>query len=169
MFNSVKHTKLYLVIFAVLVTSVAAFFIQTHETENEGALIQSHDAQVVARGAQIYAQYCAACHGTRLEGQANWRTPLPNGRMPAPPHDESGHTWHHADELLFEIVKYGFVPGRNAPVGHESDMPAYGGILSDEEILASLAYIKSQWPPEMLRMQKEQTRHAHAAHRQQRN
>ena len=27
--------------------------------------------------------------------------------LPAPPHNETGHTWHHPDEMLFAITKYG--------------------------------------------------------------
>lgn len=100
---------------------------------------------LVATGAKVYAQHCAACHGARLEGQPNWRTRLPNGRFPAPPHDESGHTWHHPVGILFGITKYGLVPGKFAPAGYESDMPAFGGKLSDDEIWAVLAYIKSHW------------------------
>ena len=98
----------------------------------------------VALGAKVYAQHCAACHGSRLEGQPNWRKRGSNGRMPAPPHDESGHTWHHPDRVLFGITKEGLVPPF-APQGYESDMQAFGGTLSDEEIWAVLAYIKSHW------------------------
>jgi len=102
------------------------------------------DAARVALGQRVYAQHCATCHGAKLEGQADWRQRLPNGRMPAPPHDESGHTWHHADALLFAITQQGLVPP-HAPAGYESDMPAFGQTLSDEEIWAVLAYIKSHW------------------------
>ena len=98
----------------------------------------------LALGQRVYAQYCAACHGAKLEGQPNWRERLPNGRMPAPPHDESGHTWHHPDSVLFEITKRGLVPPY-APKGYESDMPAFGEKLTDEEIWAVLAHIKSHW------------------------
>lgn len=31
------------------------------------------DSRQVVRGKSAYAQYCAACHGVRLEGQANWQ------------------------------------------------------------------------------------------------
>ena len=99
----------------------------------------------VALGAEIYRQHCAACHGTKLEGQPSWRERLPNGRLPAPPHDESGHTWHHPDEVLFGITKHGLVAGKYAPANYESDMPAFDGKLSDEEIWAVLAYIKGHW------------------------
>jgi mono/diheme cytochrome c family protein len=102
------------------------------------------DAAKVAAGAKLYAQHCAACHGPKLEGQPNWRSRMPNDRMPAPPHDESGHTWHHPDGVLFGITKNGLVPPY-APPGYQSDMPPFAGKLSDDEIWAVLAYIKSHW------------------------
>jgi mono/diheme cytochrome c family protein len=105
------------------------------------------NAQQVALGKQVYAARCASCHGANLEGQANWKQPLANGSMPAPPHDASGHTWHHADALLFAITKNG---GQSiSPPGYRNGMPAFGGVLSDEEIWAVLAYIKSTWPPDI--------------------
>ena len=102
------------------------------------------DAAKVALGAKVYAQHCAACHGARLEGQPNWRQKLPNGRMPAPPHDEEGHTWHHPDEVLFGITKHGLTASY-APPGYQSDMPAFGSTLSDDEIWAALSFIASHW------------------------
>ncbi len=102
------------------------------------------DAATVALGAEIYAAHCAACHGTRLEGQENWRERRADGRLPAPPHDETGHTWHHSDRQLFELTKFG--PAALVGGDYKSDMPAYDGRLSDREILASLAFIKSTWP-----------------------
>ena len=102
------------------------------------------DAAKVAAGSKVYAAHCAACHGAGLEGQPDWRRRLANGRMPAPPHDESGHTWHHPDAMLFAITKNGLAPP-HAPPGYESDMPAFGDKLSDDEIWSVLAYIKSHW------------------------
>jgi mono/diheme cytochrome c family protein len=102
------------------------------------------DAARVALGARVYAQQCAACHGARLEGQPDWRQRKGDGRLPAPPHDESGHSWHHPDSVLFAITKNGLVPPY-APPGYASDMPAYAGILKDEEVWAVLAYIKFHW------------------------
>ena len=105
------------------------------------------DAAQVALGRAVYAENCASCHGTNLEGQPDWRGRKPDGKMPAPPHDATGHTWHHPDEVLFGITKQGVAVF--GPPGYESDMPAFGGVLTDEQIWAVLAYLKSSWPPEI--------------------
>lgn len=113
----------------------------------------------LARGEAVYAKHCAACHGANLEGQPNWRERRPDGRLPAPPHDATGHTWHHADEVLFDLVKRGMAA--YAGPDYKSDMPAYAGTLSDDEIRAVLAYIKSRWPPDI----REKQAKIDAAHR----
>ena len=97
----------------------------------------------IALGRSIYFRHCAVCHGAELEGQPDWQTPLPSDRLPAPPHDESGHTWHHSDQELFTITKKGLAA---VVPDYESDMPAFQTILSDDEIAAVLDYIKSTWP-----------------------
>ena len=65
------------------------------EQATASVTLKPNEPAVVALGEQVYAQNCAACHGAKLEGQANWRQRGFNGYMPAPPHDETGHTWHH--------------------------------------------------------------------------
>ncbi len=109
--------------------------------------IAADDPRQVARGASVYAARCAQCHGANLEGQPNWRERQANGRLPAPPHDAGGHTWHHPDEILFGITKNGMTP--YAPAGYETDMPAFAGVLTDDEIAAAIAFIKSRWPPDI--------------------
>lgn len=95
-------------------------------------------------GERLYQENCAICHGVNLEGQPEWRSRLPNGRVPAPPHDASGHTWHHPDRVLFDIVKRG--PAAIVGNGYKSDMPGYEDVLTDKEITAIIDYIKSTWP-----------------------
>ncbi|MGJ3263500.1 MAG: c-type cytochrome [Salinarimonas sp.] len=109
----------------------------------------------VAQGRTVYAAYCASCHGVDLEGQPNWMERLPSGRLPAPPHDETGHTWHHSDRQLVAIIEHG--PGALLP-GYESDMPGFADVLSDEEIEAVLAFIKSTWPEREHTVQAERSR-----------
>jgi mono/diheme cytochrome c family protein len=106
--------------------------------------IPYEDVASVAAGKGVYDANCATCHGAKLEGQANWQIRTANGYLPAPPHDETGHTWHHPDQMLFEFTKYG--PQHLAGADYKSIMPAYKGILSDQEIWQVLAHIKSQWP-----------------------
>ena len=120
--------------------------------------IDPNDAAQVARGQAAYSAQCARCHGANLEGQPNWRVRLANGRLPAPPHDASGHTWHHPDVDLFNITRNGIGP--YAPAGYQSDMPAFAGVLSDAEIAAVLAYIKSRWPADIRERQARMSRQA---------
>ena len=115
--------------------------------------IDPTDAAVVAAGRGIYGRHCASCHGANLQGEPNWQQRKPSGRLPAPPHDASGHTWHHSDDQLFRITKFGIVAF--APPGYESDMPAFSGVLSDGEIRAVLAYVKSTWPDDIRRKQQD--------------
>lgn len=112
--------------------------------------------EVIARGRQIYSAHCATCHGAELQGQPDWRSQLPSGRLPAPPHDASGHTWHHADDVLFRIVKEGTAAVVGG--GYQSDMPGFGDVLSDAEIEAIFAYIKSTWPERERRYQESVSR-----------
>ena len=114
------------------------------------------DAGQVATGQRVYEAHCGSCHGARLEGQPRWRERLPNGRLPAPPHDPTGHTWHHSDEALFRITKEGVaaIAGGN----YQSDMPPFKGVLSDAEIWAVLAYIKSTWPESIRARQPRETK-----------
>ncbi len=116
-------------------------------TRKSGIVLAPDNKVVIVKGRAIYAEHCASCHGVNLEGQPNWRQRDGEGYLPAPPHDASGHTWHHADKQLFELTKHGLgalLDDKN----FKTRMPAYEGVLSDQEIIAVLSYIKSRWPQE---------------------
>ena len=129
----------------VLVGAVAAVLLRSAGAE--GVRLVPDDAAVVAQGAAVYVTECAACHGASLEGQPDWRSPGADGLLPAPPHDASGHTWHHDDATLFALTKHGLAGlMEDAP---PSGMPAYEDVLTDAEIVAVLSYIKSTWPDDV--------------------
>ncbi len=114
----------------------------------DGIELRPNDPVYVKTGEKVYLEQCASFHGVNLEGQVGWQDTMVDGMRLAPPHDESGHTWHHPDEMLFNLTKYGFKATINDD--YDVSMPVYDGILSDEEIIASLSYIKSTWPDEVI-------------------
>lgn len=124
--------------------------------------LDANDIAQVESGRHIYAKACASCHGVSLEGQLNWRRQLPDDRWPAPPLDASGQAWRHPDQVLFAITKNG--PGAY-PRGYRTDMPAFGHSLTDKEIAAILAFVKSTWPADMqLRQARRSLKSANAPH-----
>lgn len=139
----------------VLFASVTLFAAAAWAT-TERELIPYRDADAIAQGEVLYADHCAACHGADLEGEPNWRERDENGLLPAPPHDETGHTWHHPDAQLFDLTKYGVseVLARRG-LDYDSSMMGFGDVLSDAEILAVLAFIKASWPRQVIEMHNE--------------
>lgn len=130
-----------------LVIAIAVLLLESGQMPGKYRL-RPGDRELAARGEQIYRNHCAACHGANLEGQANWRQRGADGRLPAPPHDASGHTWHHPDDVLFKMTKYGAASLAKLK-DYNTAMPVYDGVLSDEEIIAVLSWIKAQWPSEL--------------------
>lgn len=131
--------------FVIIIIGVSVFTLNSEASFKKGALFDPTNQKVIALGQIIYGENCASCHGVNLEGQPDWRQPNSQGMLPAPPHDQTGHTWHHTDELLFGITKYGLAEFSGLK-NHKTDMPIYKDILTDEEIIAVLSYIKSTWP-----------------------
>jgi mono/diheme cytochrome c family protein len=154
-----KRTRTAAVFTAVILSSAVVLtgYLKLASAGPEYGLFEPNDRDVVSRGEIIYAENCASCHGANLEGEENWRRRNSDGRMPAPPHDETGHTWHHPDQQLFDITKYGLA-NLSGLSDYESDMPVYEGILSDAEIIAVLSFIKSRWPQEIRERHDEMNR-----------
>ena len=147
-----RVSKFLLAVAAILVGAAAIFWLVP---DRQGAsLLKPNDALAVAQGKNIYAANCASCHGVDLEGEPNWRRPNADLTMPAPPHDEKGHTWHHSDKTLFDLTKYGLGKiTKNA--NYKTKMPVYDGVLTDEEIVAVLSFIKSRWPVDVQKRHNE--------------
>ena len=146
--NILKDTRSILLIGVILIGVAFTGWLYTnfstsYPTSVDVRLMHT-DITAVSKGKLVYEQNCASCHGKNLEGQANWRQRDTDGYLPAPPHSVEGHTWHHPDEYLFTMTKYGIekIIGKTYP----NNMPIYEGILSDYDIIAVLSYIKSTWP-----------------------
>ena len=146
MFKGIKHISLIVVIFLFLGMGIYYTQFSTSEIVTNISL-KPNDTPTINLGGSVYAKNCAACHGAKLEGQIHWRQRDSNGYLPAPPHDESGHTWHHSDQYLFLMTKYGIeeMIGKKYP----NNMPAYKDVLTDDELIAVLSYIKSTWPEQI--------------------
>lgn len=145
----------FVLVISIVLVFVAVGIIWFVLDNRESAKAVAGDAELIARGEAIYGQSCASCHGLNLEGQANWRRRNEDGTLPAPPHDSSGHTWHHSDEVLFNLTKWGTA----AVVGgdYKSNMPGFSSVLEDDEIWAVLQYIKSRWPEDIQVAQAERS------------
>ena len=147
----IKDKSLFLIIVPSIILILGMVFYFAEEKVAEAAITLNPDnKETIVLGKSVYVQNCASCHGVKLEGQKDWMSRLPDGLMPAPPHDETGHTWHHSDKYLFMITKYCIedIIGQNYP----NNMPAYKDILSDKEIISVLSYIKSTWPNKVKRI-----------------
>lgn len=88
-------------------------------------------ANVIAYGAEVYSINCAVCHGENGEGHAS--NPL------APALNEREHAWHHADGQLQELIIDGGL-----------EMPAFGEILEDQEVVAVIRYFQTWWEASQL-------------------
>lgn len=123
---------------------------------NEGIIAPAAaGSETYTLGQTVYSTQCSTCHGTNGEGQFPDAPLQPDitGRYGAPPHDDTGHTWHHDDDLLIQIIREG---GMGDPVNFYV-MPALESVLSEREIEAVIAYIKTMWTEEQQAAQRERT------------
>lgn len=108
--------------------------------------IPAPDGEQLAAGRAVYLGYCASCHGENGEGQENWQRRDENGELPAPPHDASGHSWRHSDDMLYRMISRGWRDPFNRT--ERLTMPAFGAMLSEQEIRDVIAYLKTLWTDE---------------------
>lgn len=94
------------------------------------------------RGAKLYQENCAVCHGLQAEGAPNWQKQGADGKYPAPPLNGTGHAWHHPKTALKTTIKRG-------TMAMGGSMPAWEGKLSDNDIEAVIVWIQSRWPDEI--------------------
>jgi len=128
--------KITIIAISALFAATSAF--ASHELEGRD----------IVSGQTLYKEHCSSCHGPDLEGQPNWQSPNDDGTLPAPPHDEAGHTWHHDNQLLFDYTALGGEAAleERGITNFKSGMPGFLEVISEDEIWNILAYIHSTWP-----------------------
>ncbi len=94
-------------------------------------------------GKTIYERDCLVCHGEVRTGEG--------GLANAPVHGPDGHTWHHPDGQLKELIL-------GTLVYPQKTMPSFVGKLTDSEVDAVLEYIKTNWDTPQLEYQAEVSR-----------
>ena len=146
-----RRTALVSAVAAVLLAAAAGSAVWYANRDDGPLRADASDLELVTLGAAVYAEHCASCHGRNLEGEPDWRRRRLDGTLPAPPHDATGHTWHHPDEHLFRMTREG--PAAVVGTGYRSTMTGFADVLDDREIWASLAYIKSRWPADIRKTQ----------------
>jgi mono/diheme cytochrome c family protein len=118
--------------FVVVALALGIFAVRSREGDAPPQIGRADPASAaqVAQGQQLYATRCAGCHGANLEGASAARL------------DGAGQARQHDDGWIFKTIKEG--GQATAPPGSSSAMPAFGS-LSDEQVWALIAYIKSTW------------------------
>ncbi len=97
---------------------------------------------IVEYGDKVFQQNCAVCHGSNAEGTRDWKKTDANGNYPPPPLNGSAHAWHHPIDQLARSIKQGGVKLGGV-------MPPFGNKLSDQEVLAAIAFFQSKWPDQV--------------------
>ncbi|MHB8743297.1 MAG: c-type cytochrome [Sulfuricaulis sp.] len=101
---------------------------------------ESFPAASLSRGARLYQENCAECHGPEAQGHPDWRNPQV---VAAPPLDGSGNAWKRKKQDLIAVIKNG-ASRQGVPA-----MPAWQGRLSDQDIEDIMTWFQSLWPADV--------------------
>lgn len=141
-----------MLIICILVLVLAACDSGTEKRERmmqpgDAVVMRHNDTALIAEGAEVFKANCARCHGARGQGDPNWRQRGQDGLYPPPPLNGTGHAWHHPQQMLEQMIKYG--SPQDAAGNRTGNMPAWGGSLGDRQIRAVIAWFQSLWPDQV--------------------
>ncbi len=94
----------------------------------------------VTRGAALYQEHCAQCHGPEAQGHPDWQNPEVAA---APPLNGTGNEWKRSRQELVARIKNG-IERKGVPV-----MPAWKGRLSDEDVGDVIVWFQALWPADV--------------------
>ena len=126
----------------ILLTLVSFILISETSYSHSHFPITRDSALMIARGKIVYESNCVSCHQVNLVGAENWKGVDKDGHRKAPPLNGTGHTWHHDDASLHNIIKYGLA---KIVKNYEGKMIGFGDKINDKQIDSVLSYIKSHW------------------------
>ena len=134
----------------ILLTLISFILISETSYSHSHFPITRDSTLMIARGKIIYESYCVSCHQVNLSGAENWKGLDEDGHRKAPPLNGTGHTWHHDDATLHNIIKYGLA---KIVKNYEGKMIGFGDKINDKQIDSVLSYIKSHWEDEIYERQ----------------
>ena len=146
-----KDRFLVLAVFFALMMTLFWIYYDRHTAETEVAADRFNTAQV-SLGSSLYTANCAFCHGDTLEGKPGWDRDYPTGGRPALPLNGEGAITRLSDQDLMDVAKYGGQPF--SPADYKNDMPGFELQLSDGDIWAIVAFIKSRWSEAAIEQQR---------------
>jgi mono/diheme cytochrome c family protein len=91
------------------------------------------------RGARLFQENCALCHGPEGQGHPDWQTP---GVVAAPPLNGTGNEWKRSRAEMIAIVQTG------AKRNGVAVMPGWKDRLTDAEIADIVSWFQALWSPE---------------------
>jgi mono/diheme cytochrome c family protein len=101
------------------------------------------DMARISRGALLYQQHCAECHGPEAQGHPDWKNARKLGFSAAPPLDGTGPASTRKKSDLVTIIRNG-VQYEGKPV-----MPAWRGRVTDEDIENVILWFQALWPSQV--------------------
>lgn len=139
------------ILFAIIATAIYSYGEKSLSTPFVTGADHQNSIQT-GFGASLYMPYCQSCHGADLAGQPDWDANYPTGNRPAVPLAGDSPIWRLSDQGIFQVIKYG--GQASSPAEYQNNMPAYGDSLSDGNIWALVAFIKSRWTGALHQRQK---------------
>ena len=134
----------------ILIILLSFIFISEASYSHSHFPITKDSILMNARGKIVYENNCVSCHQVNLAGAENWKGLDEDGHRKAPPLNGTGHTWHHDDATLHNIIKYGLA---KLVKNYKGKMLGFEDNLKDEDIDSVLSYIKSFWPDDIYQRQ----------------
>ena len=134
----------------ILLTLISFILISETSYSHSHFPITRDSVLMIARGKIIYENNCVSCHQVNLVGAENWKGLDEDGHRKAPPLNGTGHTWHHDDASLHNIIKYGLA---KIVKNYDGKMIGFGDKINDKQVDSVLSYIKSHWEDEIYERQ----------------